>query len=63
MSNITILEATQNVNNSVGVTNIAKELISQTLALRGTLHQTSDIDNLDGGGDNLSGVVNLGQAH
>ena len=59
--NITILEATQNVDDCIGVADIAEELISQAFALRSTLHQTGDIDNLDGGGDNLAGVINLGQ--
>jgi hypothetical protein len=56
---VIVLEATQHVDNSVGVTNVGKELITKTLTLGCTLHQASDIDNLDGCWYNTLRVVNL----
>ena len=61
VSNITILEATQNVDNSIRITNISQELISKTLTLRCALHQAGNINNLNCCGDNLLRVIYLGQ--
>ena len=61
MGDIVVVEATQNVNNCVGIADIRKELITKTFALRCTLYQTCNIDNLDSGGDNTLWVVNLRQ--
>ena len=61
MGDVGILEATQHVDNGVRRADIAQKLVAQTFALRGTLHQTGNIDNLDRRGDDPLRVVDLGQ--
>ena len=54
MHHITIVEATEHMNNSIGLANICKELISKTLSLRGALDQSCDVNYLDCCRDNTS---------
>ena len=61
MSDVLVVEATQNVDNRVGIANVGEELVTQTFALRCTLNQTCDIDNLDRGGDHALRVIDLGE--
>ena len=63
VGDVTILKAAQNVDNSIGIADIAQELVTQALTLRCTLYQTCDIDNLDSCRDNLLWVINLSQLH
>ena len=43
MDNVRVLEATDNVNDSVYLTNICQELVSKTLTFGRTLYETCDI--------------------
>ena len=61
MGDILVVETAQHVNNCVGIANICEEFVTQTLALRCTLNQTCDIDDLDRGGNHTLRVVDLGE--
>ena len=63
MGDVAILEATQDVDNGVRSADVAEEFVAQTLALRGTLYKTCDIDNLNCGGDDALRLVNFGQTN
>ena len=63
MCDVLILEATQNVDDGVCVTDVSKELVAKTFTLRCTLHKTCDVDNLDGGWHHTLRVVNFGELH
>ena len=61
MGDVAVVEAAQHVDDGVRVPDVAQELVAQTLALGGTLDQTGDVDNLDGGGDDPLRMVDFGQ--
>ena len=56
-----IIEATDDLQDSVGFPDIGQKLVAQTLALAGALHETGDIDEVDGGVDDFLGAGNFGQ--
>ena len=61
MGDVVVLEATQHMDDGVGVTDVRKELITQTLALRCALHEAGDVDDLDGCWHNALRVVNFNE--
>ena len=62
VGDVAVVEAAQHVDDGIRVPDVAQELVAQTFALRGTLDQTGDVDDFDGGGDDPFGVVDFGQA-
>ena len=59
MRNVLVLKATQHVDDGVRLTDVPKELITQAFTLRGTFHQTSDIDYFTSGRNDASWMYNL----
>ena len=58
---IVIVEAAQHVENSICLTDVGQELIAQSFALAGALHQSGNINNLHRGGHHAPRVDYLGQ--
>lgn len=46
MSNIFIVEGSNNVVNAIDISDVAKEVVSKSFSLRSTSHDTCDINNL-----------------
>ena len=61
MGHVAVFKAADNVDDGVGGTDVAQELVAQTLALGGAFHKAGDIHKLDDGGSHLLGVVKLCQ--
>ena len=61
MRDVVVIEAAQHVQDSIRLTDVGQELIPQPFALARALHQTSDVDDLDGRGDDALGLDDLGQ--
>ena len=59
MDNVRILEAADNVNDSVYLTDIRKELVSESLTFGCALYETCDIYELDHSRCDLLGVVKI----
>ena len=53
MHDVRILEASHHVRDRVALADVGEELIAQAFALRGTRHQSRDIDELDRRSDHL----------
>ncbi len=56
MDDVLIFEAAHHVNDGIHPTDVPQELVPQTLALAGPLHQAGDIQDLDGGGEDPFGI-------
>ncbi len=63
MGDIAVVETAQNMNYGVGITYVAEEFVTQTLAFRRALHQSRYVDYLDGGGNDFLRVVYFSQLH
>ena len=61
MNDIGIVKAADNMNDSIHLTNIGKELVSESLALGRTLYQTCDINKFELCGGKFNGVIHLCQ--
>ena len=61
MRDVVVIEAAQHVQDSIRLSDVGEELIPQPFALARALHQTSDVDDLDGRGDDALGLDDLGQ--
>ena len=59
MHDIVVVEATEHVQDGVGLADVGQELVAQPLALGSALHQAGDIHNLHRGGDGALGLANL----
>ena len=59
MDHIAVLETADNVNDSFNISYVPQELVAQTFAFAGTLDQTCDVAELDGGVDGLFRIVDL----
>ena len=59
MGYIVVIEAAEHMYYGVGLADIGKEFIAQTLALGGAFHQTGDIHDLDSGRNHRPGVAHL----
>ncbi len=59
MSDVLVIETTEDVNDSISLTNIGKELIAEALTFTCALDETGYVHNLDSGRDNLLRVLNL----
>ena len=59
MSYVLVVKCTEHVVDPVNLLNVGKKLIAQPIALRGALHQTGDIEDLERGVDDLLGLVEL----
>ncbi len=44
MSDVIVVEATDNVNDCIALTDVSEELVSETCALRSTLNKTCDVE-------------------
>src|SRR5512143_766362 len=53
MSNVGILEAAHDVHNRIDFADGGEELVAEPLALRGTAHQSGDVDERNAGRDDL----------
>lgn len=58
---IVVVEAADDVDDRVALTDVAEELVAEALALGGTLHQSGDIHDLTGGGHDTSRMHDLGE--
>ena len=56
---IVIVETTDDMDDGIALTDIAKELITKALTFTGTLDEAGDIHDLTGSGDDTSGMNNL----
>src|SRR3546814_5801008 len=61
MLDVVILEAAQDVDDRVGLTDVAEELVAQPLALARAAHQPGDVDEAELGFDNLGRAGDLGE--
>ena len=61
VDDIVVVKTAHNVNDRVALSDVAEELVAQSLALARALDQPRDIDKLNGGGGVLFGVVHLGE--
>ena len=61
MDHIAVVKAAQHVNDGIRFADVAQELVAEALALRCSLYQTCNVDNLDRGGHDASGMDQLGQ--
>ena len=61
MGDVLILEAAQHVDDGIRLTDVAEELVAETLALARTFHESGDVYYLAGGGNDASGMHQLGQ--
>ena len=61
MDNITIAKYANYLADRIAFADICKELISETCALRGALHNSGDIDERNCGGDDLLGLEDSGE--
>ena len=59
MDNVRVLEAADNVNDSIYLTDIREELVSKSLTFGCTLYETCDIYELDHSRCDLLGVVKI----
>ena len=56
-----VLKVAHDLADSVGLADVCQELVAQTLALVGTLHQASDVDKLDRSRHNAARVDDVGK--
>ena len=61
MGDVAVVETAQDMNDRVGVADVAEEFVAESLAFRRPFHQSRDIDDFDRRGDHALGVVDLGQ--
>src|SRR3546814_9248223 len=61
MLDVVILEAAQDVDDRVDLTDVAEELVAQPLALARAAHQPGDVDEAELGFDNLGRAGDLGE--
>src|SRR3546814_9938587 len=61
MLDVVILEAAQDVDDRVDLTDVAEELVAQPLALARAAHQPGDVDEAALGFDNLGRAGDLGE--
>ena len=59
MGDVAVLKAPHHMDDGVGGADVAQELVAQTLALGGALHQTGDVHEFDDGGGKLLGIVHI----
>ena len=58
---VVVVEATQHVYNGVGLADVAEELVTKSLTLRGTLNESGDVDNLASSGHDATRMNYLGE--
>ena len=51
MDDVAIIKAAEYVQDGIGLAYVGQELVTETLALAGTLHQAGDVDYVDRGRD------------
>lgn len=61
MLDVVILETAQHVHDGIDLANVAEKLVAQAFALRGTAHQTCNVDERKLGGDDLLAARDGGQ--
>jgi hypothetical protein len=61
MNDIFVVKASNHVHNGIALSDGGQELIAETFAGGSTLDETSHVDELQSGGDNLDRLVNFGQ--
>ena len=63
MGDVAVVEASQHVDDGIGVSNVGEELVAEPFAFRRPLDESGDIDDLDGGGDHFFRVIYPGKFH
>ena len=58
---VAVVETAQHVDDGISFADVAQELIAQTFSFGCTFHQTSDVDNLHGGGDDFRCLHQFGK--
>ena len=61
MHNVRVGEGARHLANGVGLANVRKELVTQALTLRRTTHNTRNINERHGCGDDALGAEDLGE--
>ena len=61
MHNVGVGEGARHLANGVGLANVRKELVTQALTLRRTTHNTRDINERNGRGNNALRTEDLGE--
>ena len=61
MGHIIVVEATQHMDDGIGLTNVTQEFVSQALTTAGSLHQSGDVDDFDRRGHDARGIHQLGE--
>ena len=61
MGDVVVVKAAQYVEDGVRLAYVGKELVAQSFPLAGSLDQSGDVDNLDGGRHDASRVDQLGE--
>ena len=61
MDDVGVVKAAEHVDDGVALADVGQELVAQSFALAGALHQSGNVHNVTDGGHNASGVYQLGQ--
>ena len=61
VDDIAVVEATEDVQDGIALTDVGEELVAETFTLAGSLHQTCDIDDIDGRRDRALRFADVGQ--
>ena len=56
-----VVEVTHDLADSVALADVCEELVAQAFALAGALHQTGDVNELDGGGHDTARMHDVGE--
>ena len=56
-----VVEVTHDLADGIALTDVCEELVAQAFALAGALHQTGDVNELDGGGHDTARMHNVGE--
>ena len=61
MMDVVVLETADHLDDGVNLADVAEELVAEALARTGALDEAGDVDEFDGGRDELFGAGNLGE--
>ena len=61
MHDVLVVKAADNVHDGIGLADVGEELVAETCALAGALHQTGDVHEFDDSGGLLVRLVHFGQ--
>jgi hypothetical protein len=60
MYDVVVIETAEHMDDGIALADITQELIAEAFAFGGALHQSGDIYDFAGGGNNAAGMHELG---